>query len=120
MKDGSSIVNVSSLRGLFDHGRPPILDYSVSKAGVISFTKTLAKELAPKIRVNCVSPGMTNTDVIKKYSREQLDQFVKTIYLGRLIEPIEIAKTIVFLSSDDASGITGVNLPVDGGQSLGK
>jgi len=118
MNDGGNIVNISSLRGLEGYGRPPIIDYSTSKAGVISFSKTLAKQLAPKIRVNCVSPGMTDTNITTAYTQEQLNQFIKSIYLGRLIEPIEVAKAILFLASDDASAITGLNLTVDGGQSL--
>jgi NAD(P)-dependent dehydrogenase (short-subunit alcohol dehydrogenase family) len=120
MKNGGSILNISSMRGLSYQGRPPIMAYSTSKAAVISFTKTLAKELAPKIRVNAISPGMTNTDIAKKYTKEQLDKFIKSIYMNRLIEPREIANAILFLCSDDASAITGVNLMVDGGQSLGQ
>ena len=120
MPAGSSIVNVSSLRGLSDHGRPPILDYSVSKAAVISLTKTLAKAVAPSIRVNCVSPGVTNTAITKTFPTDLLKSFVSSIYLGRLIEPDEVASAILFLSSSDGSGITGVNLRVDGGQSLGR
>lgn len=118
MNKGGSIVNISSIRGLFDFGRPPILDYSSSKAAVISLTKTFSKELAPDIRVNCVGPGMTNTDIAKTLPKESIEQFKKDIYLGRLIEPIEVARSILFLSSDEASGITGAVLMVDGGQSL--
>ncbi|MEA3515529.1 MAG: glucose 1-dehydrogenase [Nanoarchaeota archaeon] len=118
MKDGGSIVNVSSIRGLSGQGRPLILDYSTSKAAVISLTKTMAKELAPDIRVNCVVLGMTNTDIAKTLPKESIEQFKKDIYLKRLIEPEEVAKSIVFLSSDDASAITGSLLIVDGGQSL--
>lgn len=118
MKDKGAIVNVSSIRGLFNQGRPPILDYSTSKAAVISLTKTMAKELAPNIRVNCVGPGMTNTDIAKTLPKESIEQFKKDIYLKRLIEPVEVARTILFLSSDDASGITGELIMVDGGQSL--
>lgn len=113
-----SIVNIASIRGLLDQGRAPIMDYSTSKAAAISFTKTLAKELAPDIRVNAVSPGMTNTDIAKGYSQDQLDSFIEHIYLNRLVEPEEVAKAVLFLASDDASAITGVNLMVDGGQSL--
>ncbi|MFH0837380.1 MAG: glucose 1-dehydrogenase [Candidatus Aenigmatarchaeota archaeon] len=119
MKKGS-IVNISSIRGLADHGRPPIMDYSTSKAAVISFTKTLAKEVAPNIRVNCIAPGMTNTSLVKKQTKEMLEKFINDIYLKRLIEPQEVAKAILFLASDEASAITGVVLPVDGGQSLGR
>ncbi|MFH0836851.1 MAG: glucose 1-dehydrogenase [Candidatus Aenigmatarchaeota archaeon] len=118
MKKGS-IVNISSIRGLADYGRPPIMDYSTSKAAVISFTKTLAKEVAPDIRVNCICPGMTNTDIAKKQSKEMLEKFINDIYLKRLIEPQEIADAVLFLASEQASAITGVVLSVDGGQSLG-
>jgi NAD(P)-dependent dehydrogenase (short-subunit alcohol dehydrogenase family) len=118
MSDGGSIVNVSSIRGLFDQGRPAIVDYSSSKAALISLTKTMAKELAPSIRVNCVAPGMTNTDLAKSYTKEAIEKFKNDIYLKRLIEPEEIAKSILFLCSDDASAITGALLIVDGGQSL--
>ena len=118
MKEGGTIVNVSSIRGLPEHGRPGIMDYSTSKAAVISFTKTLAKEVAPKIRVNCVAPGMTKTDIAKGYPKDLLDKFANAIYLKRLIEPQEVARAIAFLASDDASAITGAVLSVDGGQSL--
>ncbi|MDH4330118.1 MAG: SDR family oxidoreductase [Candidatus Moranbacteria bacterium] len=120
MNSGGSIVNVASIRGLFDQGRPGVIDYSSSKAAVISFTKTLAKEVAPDIRVNSVSPGVTNTDIAKGFSKELLEKFVDDIYLRRIIEPQEVADAILFLSSKEASAITGVNLMVDGGQSLGK
>lgn len=118
MEQGGSIVNISSIRGLFGQGRPPIIDYSTSKAAVISLTKTMAKELAPGIRVNCVAPGMTNTNIAKTLPKELIEQFKEDIYLKRLIEPEEVAKSIVFLSSSDASAITGALLMVDGGQSL--
>ena len=118
MKDGGSIVNISSIRGLFNQGRAPIIDYSTSKASVISFTKTLAKEVAPKIRVNTVAPGMTNTGIAKLIPKVSIEKFNKEIYLKRLIEPKEVANTILFLSSDEASAITGALIVVDGGQSL--
>ncbi len=118
MKDDGSIVNISSIRGLFNQGRPPILDYSTSKAATISLTKTMAKELAPNIRVNSVGPGMTRTDIAKSLPKESIEKFEKDIYLERLIEPIEIANAVLFLSSKKASGIAGALLMVDGGQSL--
>ena len=118
MEDGGSIVNISSIRGLFNQGRAPIIDYSTSKAAVISFTKTLAKEVAPKIRVNTVAPGMTNTDIAKSIPKASIEKFKEDSYLKRLIEPKEVAHTILFLSSDEASAITGALLVVDGGQSL--
>ncbi len=120
MGRNGAIVNVASLRGLAGHGRPPIVAYSTSKAAVISLTKTFAKALAPNVRVNSVSPGVTNTAIVETFTDEQKASFVESIYLGRLLEPIEIARSIAFLVSDDASGITGVDLHVDGGQSLSR
>ncbi len=120
MINGGAIVNIASIRGAFNCGRPPIADYSASKAGVISFTKTMAKELAPSIRVNCVSPGVAETEMTKGYAQDFIAKVKDEIYLGNLIQPSQIAKAIVFLASDDASGITGANLMVDGGQSLSK
>jgi 3-oxoacyl-[acyl-carrier protein] reductase len=113
-----SIINVSSMRGVTECGRAQNIDYSASKAAMFNFTKTLAKELAPKIRVNAVAPGQTNTDIAKGYSKNQLKKFIKTIHLGRLIEPEEVAQTILFLASKKASAITGDIIMVDGGQSL--
>ncbi len=116
--ENNSIINIASLRGLFDIGRPPIIDYCSSKAASISFTKTLAKELAPKIRVNAVSPWMTKTDIAKSLPKESIEAFEKEIYLERLLDPEEIAKVVIFLASKDASAITGANIIVDGWQSL--
>ncbi len=78
----------------------------------------MAKEVAPKIRVNTVAPGMTNTDIAKLIPKVSIEKFKEDIYLKRLIEPKEVANTILFLSSDEASAITGALLVVDGGQSL--
>jgi NAD(P)-dependent dehydrogenase (short-subunit alcohol dehydrogenase family) len=115
---GGSIVNIGSIRGLYNYGRPPIADYCASKAAVISMTKTLAKELAPKIRVNCVSPGVADTPLIADYPEEFKEKIRANMYTGQLVQPEDIAKSVSFLLSDDASSITGENLVVDGGQSL--
>ncbi|MFA5986049.1 MAG: glucose 1-dehydrogenase [Parcubacteria group bacterium] len=120
MTHGGAIVNLASIRGVYNFGRPPIADYCAAKAGVISFTKTMAKELAPAIRVNSVSPGVANTEMTKQYSEDFIAKIKEEIYLGDLIQPSQIAKAITFLASEDASGITGENLMVDGGQSLSK
>ncbi len=79
----------------------------------------MAKEVAPKIRVNTVAPGMTNTDIAKSIPKASIEKFKEDSYLKRLIEPEEVAHTILFLNSDEASAITGALLMVDGGQSLG-
>jgi 3-oxoacyl-[acyl-carrier protein] reductase len=120
MARGGAIVNLASIRGVYNFGRPPIADYCAAKAGVISFTKTMAKELAPAIRVNSVSPGVANTEMTKQYSEDFIAKIKEEIYLGDLIQPLQIAKAVAFLASEDASGITGENLMVDGGQSLSK
>ena len=117
-KQKGVIVNVSSLRGLENHGRPPICNFSAAKAGVINFTKTLAKGLAPNIRVNSVAPGMTKTDIVNNYSKEMLEKFSSSMLINRFVEPEEVAQAVLFLASDDSSAITGEILVVDGGQRL--
>ncbi|MBW2120517.1 MAG: 3-oxoacyl-ACP reductase FabG [Deltaproteobacteria bacterium] len=112
------IINISSIRGIDHCGREGIMDYSASKAGVISLTKTMAKELAPHINVNTVAPGHTNTEMTKSLPREVRQNMIEGSYLKRLAEPEDIAKAILFLASGDADFITGQVLLVDGGFSL--
>ncbi len=113
------IVNVGSIRGLESCARKDIIDYSAAKAGVINLTKSLAKELTLKgINVNCVAPGITNTEIIKGLTGEARRKAIDGTLLKRMAEPIEIAKAILFLASDDASYITGECLVVDGGYNL--
>lgn len=116
IKDGGSIVNVSSIRGRtgtdsFSAG------YAAAKAGVINITKTYAIELAEKrIRVNCVSPGLTYpTGLSKDWTLEFRENIAKTIPLKRLASPEEIAGAILFLLSDSASYITGQTIDINGG-----
>ena len=116
MPKGGTIVNVSSVYGIL--GAAPILAYTVAKAGVINLTKSFAKELGPHIRVNAVVPGNIWTDMTKSAGTELLEEFKKATPLGRIGEPHEIAKAILFLASNDASYITGTALVVDGGYSL--
>lgn len=115
-KAGSGrIVNIASIRGYgITSGRTA---YSVSKAAIINLTSTLAKEFAPTIVVNAVSPGFTNTDMAKTWS-EPVRKQAKSSLLGRIAEPEEIAEAILFLASDKASFITGQTLLVDGGYSI--
>jgi 3-oxoacyl-[acyl-carrier protein] reductase len=108
------IINVSSIWGVA--GASLESHYSASKAGIIGFTQALAKELGPSnIRVNSVSPGVVNTDMNKHLSDCDLNGLANATALCRIGEPIEIAKPILFLASDDASFITGQNLIIDGG-----
>ncbi len=109
------IVNISSIRG-FDHcGREGVMDYCAAKGGLINFTKTLAKELAPHINVNSVAPGHTNTAMIQNLPQKIRDNMINGAYLKRLAEPEDIAKAVVFMSSGYADFITGQVLLVDGG-----
>tara|TARA_E500000178_G_C16854973_1_gene676910 strand:+ start:136 stop:870 length:735 start_codon:yes stop_codon:yes gene_type:complete len=110
------IVNISSIKGLYASvGR---VAYASSKAAVINLTSGLAKELAPKILVNCVAPGFVNTDMTKNTWSERIKKQVGNILLKRLADPTEIAEVIVFLSSKKNEYITGQTINVDGGFSI--
>lgn len=113
-----AIINISSVRGVEHLGREPIMDYSAAKAGMVSFTMTLAKQLAPHIRVNAVGPGHTKTDIWKKLSQEVKDKMLAGTFLQRFAEVDDIANAVLFFASDEASFITGQHLVVDGGFSL--
>ncbi|MBD3155813.1 MAG: glucose 1-dehydrogenase [Candidatus Aenigmarchaeota archaeon] len=112
------IINVASIRGLPHCGRKGIMDYSASKAAVINFTKTLAKELAPHINVNAVAPGFAETDIAKNWDEKVRESATKDTYLERLVQVKEIAKAIVYLASDDSDSMTGHVLVIDSGYSL--
>lgn len=115
---GGSIVNTASTSGLL--GSPNLATYSAAKFAVIGLTKSVALEYGKQgIRVNAICPGMTRTAAVEKWSKEVPEQaaaFEKAIPLGRMSETIEQANAAVWLCSDKASFITGVALPVDGGQ----
>ena len=114
-----AIVTVGSIVGKY--GNIGQVNYAASKAAVVAMTKTWAKEFARKgenIRVNCVSPGYTMTDMLKTVPEDLIDKFKNMTMLKRLAEPEEIANAICFLASDDASYITGTVLNVDGGMRL--
>lgn len=108
-----AIVNVSSTNA-FD-GRPESIDYDASKAGMIMLTKDFAKELAPYVRVNAIAPGWVDTDINKDLPADFVKSEAEKILLKRFAKPEEVAKVIVFLSSDDASFINGSTLTIDGG-----
>lgn len=108
-----AIVNVSSIWGRL--GGSYEVDYSTSKGALITFTKALAKELGPSgVRVNSVSPGMIDTDMNASLSDEDKRAFLDNTALGRIGTPNEVAKVIEFLSTDDSSYVTGVDIAVDG------
>ena len=114
-----AIVNISSVVG--EYGNIGQANYAAAKAGVIGLTKTWAKEFARKgaaVRVNCIAPGYTMTDMLKTVPKELLDKFAAMTMLGRLGRPEEIASAALFLVSDEASYITGQVLSVNGGMRL--
>ncbi len=110
------IINIASVSGIL--GLPRQTNYSASKAGIIGFTKSLAREVASyNIRVNAIAPGFIETDMLKDLKEEYKSQIIKQIPLSRLGKPEEVAKVVKFLVSDDASYITGQTIIIDGGMS---
>lgn len=111
------IINIASISGVI--GTISKVEYSAAKAGVIGFTKALAKEVASYgVNVNSVSPGPIATPLFFKNTEEFRETIRKGVLLGRLGKPEEIANMVVFLSSDKANFITGQNFIVDGGKSF--
>ncbi len=111
------IVNIASVAGMV--GQATTADYAAAKGGIIAFTKSLAKELAPYgINVNCVSPALTGTERVRSMPKDFLQKQIDYIHLHRFGEPVEIANVVVFLASDEASFVTGANYVADGGITL--
>lgn len=107
------IINTSSMVSIY--GQPSGVGYPASKFAVNGLTKSLARELAPSnIRVNAVAPGITQTDMVASLPQEMIEPLIKTIPLGRIGKPRDIANAFLFLASDMASYITGEILSVDG------
>jgi 3-oxoacyl-[acyl-carrier protein] reductase len=115
LKKNGAIVNISSVFGR--KGTPTFSSgYAAAKAAVINLTKTYATELAPDIRVNCIAPGATYpTGISKSWSSSLRQKIAHGLPLKKLGRPREIASTIIFLLSDDASFITGQTIDVNGG-----
>lgn len=114
---GGSIVNVSSIRGYDTLSDAEVAAYSAAKASLMNMTSGLARKFAPKIRVNCVAPGFTLTDMADTWS-DRVRSTVKTALLGRAAQPAEIAEVILFLASQRSSFITGQTILADGGFEL--
>ncbi len=109
-----AIVNIASVVG--EMGNAGQANYSASKAGLIGFTKSIAKEVASRnIRVNAVAPGFVVTPMTEKLPEKVKEEYFKAIPLGRFSTPQEIASVVAFLLSDDASYITGEVIRVNGG-----
>lgn len=108
------IINISSIWGIT--GASCEVAYSTTKAAIIGFTKALAKELGPSnICVNCVAPGLIDTDMNKNIDREILSELIDEIPLGKIGTTSDIANAILFLASDSANFITGQVLSPNGG-----
>jgi 3-oxoacyl-[acyl-carrier protein] reductase len=111
------IVNITSVAGLA--GNPGQTNYSASKAGLIGFTKSLAKEIGGRnITVNAVAPGFVPTDLTSSLPKNLLDEAIKMTPLGRLGTIEDVAYAVAFLASDEAAYITGQVLSVDGGLAM--
>jgi 3-oxoacyl-[acyl-carrier protein] reductase len=120
---GGVIINLASISGI--RPRPGNIAYATSKAAVILLTKALALEVAPfKIRVNCINPVGTVTPMLGKFFAEGVSleegkkATIKTIPLGRLSMPEDVANAALFLASDESSMLTGTGIDVDGGRGI--
>jgi NAD(P)-dependent dehydrogenase (short-subunit alcohol dehydrogenase family) len=111
------IVNIASVAG--KEGNVNMAPYSAAKAGIIGLTKTLGREMAPyNIYVNCVSPALMATDMIKEMTPEQLALLISKIPMGRPGKPEEVAAVVKFLVSDESSFVTGQCYDISGGRSV--
>lgn len=113
---GGVIINLASSAGESGSESDPV--YAASKAAVIGFTKSLARQLAPKIRVNAVAPGVVETDLIKDNTENWRKLRTEQILLREFAQPEDIAEAVVFLASSSAKHITGATLDVNGGYYL--
>lgn len=117
LADDAAVVIVSSVAA--HTGVPHHAHYAAAKAGLVNLTKSAARALAPKIRVNCVAPGMTLTDMGRQTAASLPPDYAeKKLLVGRFAEPREIAQSIVFLASTAARFVTGATLDINGGRDL--
>lgn len=111
------IISVSSVSGI--SGNPGQANYAASKAGIIGFSKSIAREIGSRnITVNVVAPGFIETDMTKGLGTEIAEEVTRRVAVGRLGRPEEIAAAVGYLASDDAAYVTGQTLVVDGGLAL--
>jgi len=116
LRPGSAVVTVASVAA--ETGAPHHAHYAAAKAGIINLTKSAARDLAPDIRVNCVSPGLTRSTMGNMTVAGTADNLVAKLLTGRIAEPEEIARVIVFLASPAASFVYGATFDVNGGRDL--
>jgi len=110
-----AIVNVAS-QAAFHGSTTGHAHYAASKAGLVTFSISLAREAAPQgIRVNCVAPGMMSTEMARDALDKNREEYLKRIPLGRIAEPAEVARVVVFLASERAGYMTGATVDVTGG-----
>jgi NAD(P)-dependent dehydrogenase (short-subunit alcohol dehydrogenase family) len=114
---GGRVVNVSSVGGTVPE--PNIGWYNGTKAAIIQLTRQLAQELAPRVTVNCVAPGIIKTDMSRALWEPREDDLADTVPVKRLGLPDDVARVIAFFASDHAAYVTGQTLTVDGGITLG-
>lgn len=123
-KSGGNVVNVASDAGLI--GENGLAVYCASKGGVVNMTRAIALELAPVVRVNCICPGYIDTDMVRRDMIEKaedpaaVEQALNNYApMKRIAAPIEIARAIAFMASDEAPFMTGAAMQVDGGSTAG-
>jgi 3-oxoacyl-[acyl-carrier protein] reductase len=108
------IINISSISGIL--GTSGQTNYAATKGGMISFTKSLARELGPfNIHVNAVAPGLIESEVVSTMPKEKVEAILKSSSLGRIGKPEEVAKVVLFLASEHSDYISGQTIIVDGG-----
>jgi NAD(P)-dependent dehydrogenase (short-subunit alcohol dehydrogenase family) len=120
-QNGGVIINISSMAS--QYGLPKVIAYTASKSAIEGMTRAMAVELSPLgIRVNCIAPGFIATDMSAKALNGDMERMQKVMSrtpMGKLGDPADVADTALFLAGDGAKYITGVVLPVDGGNSVG-
>lgn len=120
-KGTGSIINISSMAS--QYGLPKVIAYTASKSAIEGMTRAMAVELSPKgIRVNCIAPGFIATDMSAKAlngDKERKEKVMSRTPMGYLGDPVDIANAALYLANGEAKYVTGIVLPVDGGNSIG-
>jgi 3-oxoacyl-[acyl-carrier protein] reductase len=114
--ESGKIINISSIHGRLGHGRPEAAAYSAFKAALENYTKNLAKDVAPQILVNAIAPGRVNTPMWRAETIEEQKELGRVHLIERMIEPEEIADSVLFLVKNNA--VCGEVLTIDGGMGL--